>query len=98
MAATTALLPVLSPPDAYHDQWDVLVLSAPFGSDTLHGTPPPDKLLKRMVDPVSKSNDPNAGGLGISASHYMQTAKQYGYQGDRLGNDDKCSWSLPPAA
>ena len=30
--------------------------------------------MKRMFDPVSKTNDPNAGSLGISPAEQMRTA------------------------
>ena len=46
------------------------------------GDPPPDGLLKRMFDPVSKTNDPNAGGLGISPAELMRTAKHYRWNED----------------
>ena len=45
----------------------------------IHGTPPPDGLLKRMFDPVSKTDDPKAGGLGVSPAELTRTAKHHGW-------------------
>ena len=74
--AYTSLLQELDPV-GHINLYDVFVLSAPPGYFEVHGTPPPDPLLKRMFDPVSKTNDPNAGGLGISPAELMRTAKHY---------------------
>jgi hypothetical protein len=72
--AYTSLLEELDPV-LHINVYDVFVLAAPRGAFQYHGTPPPSELLKRMFDPVSKSNDPEAGGLGISPGELMRTAK-----------------------
>ena len=74
--AYTSLLEELDPVN-HINLYDVFVLAAPQGGSDIHGTPPPDGLLKRMFDPVSKTDDPNAGGLGISPAELMRTAKHY---------------------
>jgi hypothetical protein len=74
--AYTSLLQELDPVN-HINLYDVFVLAAPQGFFEDHGTPPPDGLLKRMFDPVSKTDDPNAGGLGISPAELMRTAKHY---------------------
>lgn len=73
--AYTSLLEELDPV-GHINLYDVFVLAAPRGSD-VHGTPPPDGLLKRMFDPVSKTDDPTVGGLGISPAELMRTAKHW---------------------
>ena len=92
--ATSDLLRILDPGDPSMDQWNVLVLAVPLGND-VYGTPPPDPLLNRMFDSVSGSNDPAAGGLGMSPSVFMSGAQQYGYENTGPGYDEDCTWDLP---
>ena len=92
--ATSDLLRVLDPGDPSLDQWNVLVLAVPLGND-IHGTPPPDALLKRMYGLVSGDNDPKDGGLGMSPSVFMSGAPQYGYENTGPGDDVDCTWDLP---
>ena len=85
--AYTSLLQELEPL-GHINLYDVFALSLPRGQFEVHGTPPPDGLLKRMFDPVSKSNDPNVGGLGISPAELMRTAKHYAWSvNDPNGQD-----------
>ena len=88
--AYTSLLQELDPV-GHINLYDVFVLSAPPGYFEVHGTPPPDPLLKRMFDPVSKTNDPNAGGLGISPAELMRTAKHYDWN-PRLNPGGGCDF------
>jgi hypothetical protein len=46
-----------------------------------NGTPPPDKILSRMFGPVPRTNDPKAGGLGISPVDFMGNVKQTYWRG-----------------
>jgi hypothetical protein len=84
--AWTSLLQGFDP--VHHDNaYDVFVLSVPPGANTYHGTPPEEKTLKRMFDPVSSSNAAADGGLGISSSALMRTAEHDGWTGNGPGRD-----------
>jgi hypothetical protein len=84
--AWTSLLQGFDP--VHHDNaYDVFVLSVPPGPNTYHGTPPEEKTLKRMFDPVSSSNAAADGGLGISPSELMRTAEHDGWTGNGPGQD-----------
>lgn len=90
---STALLQKLDPVGQYNNEWEVLVLAVPPAVSDQHGTPPPETLLHRMYDPVSGSNDPEAGGLGISPTQLMGTAPLYGWEHGGPGHDS-CRWVL----
>jgi hypothetical protein len=61
----------------------------PFFTNDPYAKPPPETLLKRMFDPVSKSNDPNVDGLGISPAELMRTAK-HSVWGETPAGYDPC--------
>jgi hypothetical protein len=90
---STALLQKLDSFGRLNNEWEVLVLAVPPAVSDQHGTPPPETLLHRMYDPVSGSNDPEAGGLGISPTQLMGTAPLYGWEHGGPGHDS-CRWVL----
>ncbi len=94
--AADSLLQVLSPDNQADNQWQPMVLTAiPDSTDTT-GTPPPDALLKRMFDPVPRTNDPKEGGLGMQLSELSRTAnKIWGWQVEAPGMDPQCTWDIP---
>jgi len=93
--ASSSLLQVLAPPDRAKSQWEILIQAARPGSNDLHGSAPPDDLLHRMFDPVSRSNDPHSGGLGMSPSVLMRTARHFGWKDPSRPGDDACYWEPP---
>ncbi len=54
--------------------------------------PPSEALVHRTFGPVSRTPDPAAGGLGISPTELMRTAKHYGWKHGGPGNDGDCDW------
>lgn len=89
--ASTALLQELDPVD-HRNAYQVFVLAVPPGAFDHYATAPPDKVLARMFDPVSDSNDPDAGGLGIQASELMRTAQHYSWDSGFNPGHEKCGF------
>jgi hypothetical protein len=94
--ATTYQLSILDPVSPPTNQWNVLVF-AESADHREHPTPPPDRILHRMFDPVSRSLDPSAGGLGVSPTAFMSGAKKYAFDsisaGQPPGDDPTCTWA-----
>jgi NTP pyrophosphatase (non-canonical NTP hydrolase) len=83
--ATSALLQE-SEPAGNNNIWQVLVLARPPKITTRWGTPPSDEILKRMFSPVptgdnSETDNPKAGGLGMSPVELMSKSKWYRWDG-----------------
>lgn len=89
--AYTSLLEELDPV-SHINLYDVFVLSAPVLWPHVYGISPPEELLKRMFDPVATTDDPKAGGLGISPAELMRTAKHYSFSKAQAPNGFLCSF------
>jgi hypothetical protein len=70
---------------------DVSVWAAPPAESDQHATLPPEPMQKRMFDPVSQSNDPAAGGLGVPPTYLARIAPPHTWDG-RGWNEDACEW------
>jgi hypothetical protein len=71
-----------------------VVAAQPGGTDH-YGTYPPQSIVQRMFGPVSKTNDPNAAGLGISMPAYVLSQKASFWEGSQAEEDDHCGWPAP---
>lgn len=71
------------------------VIAAPPGSEDTTGTYPPQSIVQRMFGPVSKTKDPNAGGLGISLPAYALSQKPAFWELTQDEEDDHCGWPAP---
>ena len=89
--AYTSLLEELDPV-SHINLYDVFVLSAPVLWPHVYGISPPEELLKRMFDPVATTDDPKAGGLGISPAELMRTAKHTSFSEAQAPNGFVCSF------
>jgi hypothetical protein len=89
--AYTSLLEELDPVN-HINLYDVFALSAPVLWPHVYGISPPDALLKRMFDPVARTDDPKAGGLAISPAELMRTAKHYSFSKAQAPNGFLCSF------
>ncbi len=72
--------------------WAPFVFSAPPGISTKHGSPPGNDLLERMFDPVSRSGNPKAGGLGISREQLSYEADHDYWFGSESAEARRCGW------
>jgi hypothetical protein len=62
----------LDPQDGGRNLWKTLALAQPKGGYRLaRAQPPSDETLERVFGPVPDTNDPNAGGLGVSPARLM---------------------------
>jgi hypothetical protein len=88
---STSLLQSLDPTDENNNEYDVFVWAAPPAESDQHATLAPPKLLHRMFDAVSDSNDPGAGGLGIPPTYLARIAPPHTWY-ERGVNKDPCVW------
>jgi hypothetical protein len=75
--------------------YQTFVIAAPPGGTDETGTYPPQSIVGRMFGPVSKTNDPNAGGLGMSMPAYALAQKPSFWEGSQAEDDDHCGWPVP---
>ena len=68
--AVTDLLQEYDPAGKSH-AWETFALAVPPGALTQTATPPSEKLLKRLFDPVTQ------GGLGIPVERFVRSAEHY---------------------
>lgn len=89
--ASWALLEDLAPVGG-SNTWAPFVFSAPPGISTQHGSPPGNDLLERMFDPVSRSGNPKAGGLGMSREQLSYEADHDYWFGSESAEARRCGW------
>ncbi len=85
---TVSLMQQLDSAHRIDNRWDTFVIGSAH-KDGNYGIGPPPSLVKRMFDPIPDSLNPKEGGLGISPTQLMTTAKHWGWENpDRPGQDD----------
>jgi hypothetical protein len=87
----TWMLTYLDPLNQSNNQYDDYVWASPPSESAEHATLAPQSMLTRMFGPVSKSNVPGDGGLGIPPTYLARIAPAHTWY-ERGWNDDPCVW------
>jgi hypothetical protein len=73
--------------------WQILVLGLPAKPLWIHDEAPSDKVLERMFGKVSRTNDPEADGLGISAEELLADQRpNWKFWNKGVFDEDQCRW------
>jgi hypothetical protein len=72
--------------------WQNLVLGLPRKPLWIHDEAPSDKVLERMFGKVSRTSDPEADGLGISAEELLADQRPWKFWSKGVFDEDMCRW------
>ena len=76
-----------------HNSWQVLTLGLPAKPFWIHDEAPSDKVLERMFGKVSRTSDPEADGLGISAEELLAAQRpNWKFWNKGVFDEDQCRW------
>jgi hypothetical protein len=91
---STSLQQEIDPGGRDH-RWQTFVIAKAreHPQNSLYAEAPPASMLKRMFDPIPDDLNPKQGGLGISQTQLMTTAKHWGWQSENdPGTGDNCDF------
>jgi len=72
--------------------WQILVLGLPAKPLWIHDEAPSDKVLERMFGKVSRTSNPEADGLGISAEELLADQRPWKLWSKGVFDEDTCHW------